>query len=132
MIRSSLRFVRLCNSQFARRFSSSESSTNTTTTASTATSKDPLDFRGHYAKPIMVLRKGLDLLRDPVTNSTFSIITFLVCLLLILEGTAFPVAERDALGLRGLLPPVVKTLEVFLSVFDHQTGLLFTNSCSNK
>src|SRR3974377_1470861 len=37
--------------------------------------------------------KGLELLHDPIMN----------------KGTAFTEAERDALGLRGLLPPRVFT-----------------------
>jgi len=41
------------------------------------------------------LPKGLGLLHDPVTN----------------KGTSFTDAERDALGLRGLLPPRVHTQE---------------------
>jgi malate dehydrogenase (oxaloacetate-decarboxylating)(NADP+) len=39
--------------------------------------------------------RGLELLRDPVLN----------------KGTAFSVEERDALGLHGLLPPGVSTIE---------------------
>jgi malate dehydrogenase (oxaloacetate-decarboxylating)(NADP+) len=51
--------------------------------------------------PILLKRgtKGLDILRSPMLN----------------RGTAFTHGERDQLGLRGLLPPVVKSLEQQLS-----------------
>jgi malate dehydrogenase (oxaloacetate-decarboxylating)(NADP+) len=43
--------------------------------------------------PEKIIPRGLQLLHDPVLN----------------KGSAFTVAERDALGLRGLLPPHVQT-----------------------
>ena len=43
-----------------------------------------------------VSKQGLDLLRDPALN----------------RGTAFTLAERRALGLEGLLPPQVETLDL--------------------
>ena len=49
-------------------------------------------------------RKGIDLLRDPLLN----------------KGTAFTREERDALGLRGLLPPHVLTQ-------DEQARRIMTN-----
>jgi len=47
------------------------------------------------AVPSVDLPHGLALLRDPLLN----------------KGTAFSLAERDAFGLRGLLPPHVSTIE---------------------
>ncbi|MFM8524394.1 MAG: hypothetical protein ACKOCM_02040 [Cyanobacteriota bacterium] len=41
-------------------------------------------------------KRGLDLLRDPVLN----------------KGTAFSLAERQALALEGLLPPQVENLQL--------------------
>jgi malate dehydrogenase (oxaloacetate-decarboxylating)(NADP+) len=48
--------------------------------------------------------RGIELLRDPALN----------------KGTAFTEAERDALGLRGLLPPLVATQ-------DEQVGRILEN-----
>jgi malate dehydrogenase (oxaloacetate-decarboxylating)(NADP+) len=48
-------------------------------------------------------RRGVQLLQDPLTN----------------KGTGFTAAERDALGLRGLLPPRVFTPDQqLLRVYD--------------
>ena len=49
--------------------------------------------KGHAVQP--AAPRGIGLLHDPLLN----------------KGTAFTAAERDALGLRGLLPPVVCTQE---------------------
>lgn len=60
------------------------------------------DSKGHsahptvkYHKPLKTKRYGLEILHDPLWN----------------KSLAFDVHERDRLGLRGLLPSVVRTLE---------------------
>lgn len=51
---------------------------------------------GNQAAGLAAFPRGVKLLHDPVRN----------------KGTAFSEAERDALGLRGLLPPRVQTQDV--------------------
>src|SRR5262245_23625756 len=58
------------------------------------TMNDPLAGRGSPGSPGR-LPRGMSLLRDPMLN----------------KGMAFTEAERDALGLRGLLPPHVLSKE---------------------
>ena len=55
------------------------------------TSKKQSVHRSNRALPA----KGADWLNNPIFN----------------KGTAFTEAERDALGLRGLLPPHVQTMD---------------------
>lgn len=52
-----------------------------------------------FVKPLVVKKNGVDMLHDPLWN----------------KGTAYLPAERDMLGLRGLLPPVFKTTEIQLA-----------------
>lgn len=56
-----------------------------------------MSHQPHGSKPSHLIGppRGLDLLHNPALN----------------KGTAFTVEERDALGLRGLLPPHVHTME---------------------
>ena len=49
----------------------------------------------HILKAEITRRKGREVLNDPLFN----------------KGLAFPYTERDRLGLRGLLPPSVRTMQ---------------------
>ena len=54
-----------------------------------------------------VPKKGMDLLHDPLFN----------------KGLSYEYSERDRLKLRGLIPPIIRTIEqqekVFLFNYDH-------------
>lgn len=52
--------------------------------------------RGSDIKPILVTKRGLDLVHDPLYN----------------KGTGYDLPERDRLGLRGLVPPRMLDMEV--------------------
>ena len=66
-----------------------------------------MGHRSHFGADNSNLPKGLDLLRDPLLN----------------KGTAFTDKERDALGLRGLLPPAVITPDQQIArVLDNLRG----------
>ncbi|MBZ0267079.1 oxaloacetate-decarboxylating malate dehydrogenase, partial [bacterium] len=54
-----------------------------------------MTVQNHPVRTSAVPRRGVDLLHDPAWN----------------KGTAFTEAERDALGLRGLLPPRVVSMD---------------------
>lgn len=48
-----------------------------------------------YPKPLKTRKHGLEILHDPLWN----------------KSESFSIHERDRLGLRGLLPPVVRTID---------------------
>jgi hypothetical protein len=48
-----------------------------------------------HPRPLKTRKSGIDILHDPLWN----------------KSLAFTYSERDRLGLRGLLPPTVRTLE---------------------
>ena len=49
---------------------------------------------GKYLRAEIVRKKGANLISDPLFN----------------KGLAFPMTERDRLGIRGLVPPAMSTL----------------------
>ena len=48
-----------------------------------------------YPKPLKTKQYGIDILHDPLWN----------------KGMAFSMSERERLGMRGLLPPAIRSLE---------------------
>lgn len=48
-----------------------------------------------YPRPLKTTKSGIDIMHDPLWN----------------KGMAFDMNERDRLGLRGLLPPALKSTE---------------------
>jgi hypothetical protein len=71
-----------------------------------------------FPKPLRTAQKGIDILHDPLWN----------------KGMGFPFAERDRLGLRGLLPPIVKTMEAQLDRAMRHVSQIKTHeslSCHN-
>lgn len=59
------------------------------------------NFRRAITRPSIVKKRSLDILHDPWYN----------------KGTSFPLTERDRLGLRGLLPPRVMSVEQQINRF---------------
>mmetsp|Transcript_24173 Transcript_24173/g.33150 ORF Transcript_24173/g.33150 Transcript_24173/m.33150 type:complete len:597 (+) Transcript_24173:1755-3545(+) len=60
--------------------------------------------RKKYPRPLKTKKSGIDILHDPLWN----------------KSMAFDMSERDRLGLRGLIPPAVRTLEdQILRTIDH-------------
>lgn len=49
-----------------------------------------------YPRPLRTKKHGIDVLHDPLWN----------------KSMAFDMSERDRLGLRGLLPPAIRSLEL--------------------
>lgn len=69
-----------------------------------------LDYRKKsFIEPLLVEKKGVDLIHDPIYN----------------KGTAYPYSERDRLNIRGLVPPRCTTIEEqakrVKTRFDHIT-----------
>ena len=64
-----------------------------------------------YPRPVKTTQKGINILHDPLWN----------------KGMAFPISERDRLGLRGLLPPIVKSQEAQIKrALQHVSNSMFT------
>ncbi|GAB5035354.1 nad-dependent malic enzyme [Nannochloropsis oceanica] len=49
----------------------------------------PVHWKGHNYKPLLIKKRGVDIVQDPLYN----------------KGTGFEHGERDRLNIRGLLPP---------------------------
>ena len=58
-----------------------------------ATIRNETTSEAKFPKPLQTKQTGIDVLHDPLWN----------------KGMGFPITERDRLGLRGLLPPIVKS-----------------------
>jgi malate dehydrogenase (oxaloacetate-decarboxylating) len=87
----------------ATRFDASSTPAARPMNPSFATRRDPHTGQRYLA----VTKRGRDLLLEPLTN----------------KGTGFPLAERDALGLHGLLPPKVADLDEQLArAYENHRG----------
>ncbi len=60
-----------------------------------STNSDDFTTVKEFPKPLNTHKTGIDILHDPLWN----------------KSLAFDMSERDRLGLRGLLPPAVRTKE---------------------
>ena len=69
--------------------------TSTGTGSSTETAPEPFHEVKAFPRPLRTRKYGIDILHDPLWN----------------KSLAFDSAERDRLGLRGLLPPATRTME---------------------
>ncbi|KAL5718402.1 malate dehydrogenase (decarboxylating) [Ranunculus cassubicifolius] len=66
--------------------------------------------------PCIIHKSGIDIIHDPWFN----------------KGTAFPLTERDRLGLRGLLPPRIQSFEEQYDRFMETYRSLEKNTCHDS